>query len=178
MNNKRIKLFICDVDGVLTDGGMYYSDAGCVMKRFHVQDGLGVKLLQQWGVDVAIITSDETPIVLRRAERLGIRHVFIGVHNKLGVAKRLCQDLNYTLEETAYIGDDLQDLSLAKQVGIAISVKNAHPLLRLISAYVCQLTGGNGAFREAVEWLIQLEGGDIELIWNSIISNEDQEVTQ
>ena len=80
------------------------------MKRFHVQDGLGVKLLQQWGVDVAIITSDETPIVLRRAERLGIRHVFIGVHNKLGVAKRLCQDLNYTLEETASIGDDLQDL--------------------------------------------------------------------
>ena len=161
----KIRWFASDIDGVLTDGGMYYMASGEAMKRFHVRDGLGVELLRLCGVEVALVTSDDSPVVQHRARRLGITHVFTGVRDKVSVARDLCAQEGLTLSSLAYIGDDLQDLDLLQQVGIAFAVAGAHPLICSLADYVCQNRGGEGAFREAVEWLIAARGLDLAEVW-------------
>ena len=160
-----IRWFASDIDGVLTDGGMYYLSGDATMKRFHVRDGLGVELLRLCGIEVAFITSDDSPIVHHRARRLGVTRVFAGVRNKVSVAEDLCAQEGLALSGLAYIGDDLQDFDLLQQVGIAVAVGDAHPLIRSLADYVCQNRGGEGAFREAAEWLIALQGLDLVEVW-------------
>lgn len=124
------------------------------MKRFNIRDGMGLSLLRQSGVDVAIMTGEETEIVLRRAEKLQISHVFLGVKEKLPELRKLCQRLDVSLKHVAYVGDDVNDLEPMKEVGVSFAVADADS--RVLEAASVRLSkrGGEGAVREAVEWIL------------------------
>lgn len=160
----RIKLIIFDVDGVLTDGKIYYTAGGDEIKAFHVHDGLGIKLLHQAGIQTAIITSRLSPTVSTRAKELSIEHVYQGQKNKCDAFDLLCQTLQITPEFIAYVGDDLPDLPLMKQVGVSIAVNNAVPLLKQAADFVTTLPGGEGAVREIVDRLLKAQGHFEELM--------------
>lgn len=151
----KIKLFITDVDGVLTDGGMYYSANGDEMKKFDTHDGMGIKLLRDLHIKTAIITGENTAIVTRRAEKLKIDYVFLGIEDKLSVAEKICREENIDLSEVAFVGDDLWDIGLLKQAGIAACPQNSTKKVREIAG-IMHLTkaGGNGAVREFIDYLI------------------------
>lgn len=147
-----IKLFLSDVDGVLTDAGMYYSEQGDELKKFNTYDGMGFQLLQQRQVKVGILTKEDRQLNRRRAKKLGLDFDFHGVQNKLELVSDLCNDLKITLQEVAYIGDDINDLQLLKAVGVAACPLNALPAIKRIPGIIqLQRSGGNGAVREFVE---------------------------
>ena len=149
MNN--IKLFISDIDGVWTDGGMYYDETGNEWKKFNTSDSAGVLFLRLLNIHVAIITGENTKIVKRRAEKLKIDHLFMGVTNKLEVAKELCSSLNITLNEVAYIGDDINDIELLKAVVLSATPQNAPDYIKKLVHWVIPVNGGDGVFRAFVE---------------------------
>jgi 3-deoxy-D-manno-octulosonate 8-phosphate phosphatase (KDO 8-P phosphatase) len=151
----QVKLLALDVDGVLTDGGLYYTDTGEELKKFNVKDGLGLKLLMQAGIDVAIITASTSTSVVHRAKKLGINYTFIGVENKLSVLEKLCQQLNITLEQVAYMGDDLNDIPVLKAVGCPLTVADAMSANKSSAIYITELFGGQGAVREICDRLLQ-----------------------
>ena len=153
-NSKLIKLVITDIDGVWTDGGMYYTAEGDVMKRFSVKDGWGVSFLHKAGIPVAILTGENTPIVQRRAEKLKIDYCFLGVQDKVAQAEALCAELGIGLGEVAFIGDDLNDLLLLRRVGFSASPVNTPDYVKREVDYVTTAHGGYGAFREFVEKLL------------------------
>ena len=154
MENNNIRLILTDIDGVWTDGGMYYDQMGNEWKRFSTYDGRGVTLAHEYNIPVGIITGEETEIVRRRAEKLKVDYLFQGVSNKLSVATQLCKDLDISLSQVAYIGDDLADIELIKSVGYS-AVPAGAPLESLnLSDIVLTKHGGEGAFREFVEALI------------------------
>lgn len=150
----QIKLLALDVDGVLTDGGLYYTDNGEELKKFNVKDGQGLKLLQQAGIGVAIISSSDSPSTRYRAQKLGIVHVFLGVDDKLSVLKDLCQTLRLSLYQIAYVGDDANDLPILACVGCPLTVADAMPANCNHSIYITQKAGGQGAVREICTLLI------------------------
>ena len=152
------KLVITDIDGVMTDGGMYYTAQGDIMKRFSVKDGWGVIFLRKLNIPVAIMTGENTEIVKRRAEKLKIEHCFLGVKNKVETAKRLCEQLDITLDEVAFIGDDINDLPLLRQVGISGSPDNTPDYIKKEVDIVTTTRGGYGAFREFVEKILDDNG--------------------
>ena len=127
----EIKLFCTDIDGVWTDGSMYYSEKGDELKKFHTYDSAGVLFLRELGIKTAIITSEKTQIVKRRADKLGIKNVFQGVSNKLSVCEQLCLKNNLNFSNIAYIGDDLNDMSLLKKVGLSACPNNAPPYIKI-----------------------------------------------
>ncbi|MBW4613046.1 MAG: HAD-IIIA family hydrolase [Desmonostoc vinosum HA7617-LM4] len=151
----QVKLLALDVDGVLTDGGLYYTDAGEELKKFNVKDGLGLKLLMQAGIDVAIITASTSTSVLHRAKKLGINYTFIGVENKLSVLENLCQKLNISLEQVAYMGDDLNDIPILQMVGCPLTVADAMSANKAHAIYITELAGGQGAVREICDRLLK-----------------------
>ncbi len=153
----RIKLLVLDVDGVLTDGGLYYSDSGEELKKFNVKDGQGIKLVMQAGIEVAIISASNSKATLHRAKKLGIKHVFIGVEDKLTILKQLCEDLSIPLAQVAYIGDDVNDLPILKSVGCPLTVADAMPDNQTLAAYVTELSGGQGCVREICNLLLQAQ---------------------
>jgi len=154
----RIKLLLTDVDGVLTDNGVYYSEHGEVMKRFSIRDGMGVERLRKLaGVDTGIITGETSPSVVRRAEKLQIRELYLGIRNKLGTVEEILQRLQLRWEEIAYIGDDVNDLEVMERAGLAACPADAMPQVSEIVHYHCRNKGGYGAFREFAEWLIELK---------------------
>lgn len=148
------KLFLTDIDGVWTDGGMYYDQYGNELKKFHTYDGAGVKLCHKYGIPVGIITGENTAIVENRANKLKVDYIFQGVQDKLEIANKLCNLLNISIKEVAYIGDDLNDLKLLKKVGISIAPSNAHSHIKSIVSFITFKSGGDGAFREAVETVL------------------------
>ena len=150
----QVKLLALDVDGVLTDGGLYYTETGGEFKKFNVKDGLGLKRLMEQGIAVAIVTSSSSPSTLHRAERLEIPHVFIGVEDKLTQVKRLCGELGVSLDSVAYMGDDLVDLPVMQAVGCPIAVADAMAENQAAAVYVTQRRGGEGAVREICDLLI------------------------
>ncbi len=152
------KLVITDIDGVWTDGGMYYTAEGDIMKRFSVKDGWGVIFLRHLGIPVAIMTGENTPIVKKRAEKLKITHCYLGVKSKVEQAKALCAELGITLDEVAFIGDDLNDLALLRLVGFSASPCNTPEYIKSEVKYVTTAHGGYGAFREFVEKLLADNG--------------------
>ncbi|NKB81651.1 MAG: HAD hydrolase family protein [Nitrospirales bacterium] len=147
-------MFATDVDGVLTDGGMYYSNDGGEFKKFYAHDGMGIKLLQQAGIITALITAEQTRLVARRGEKLAIPEIHQGVHNKLAVMQSLATQYKISLEEIAYMGDDLNDLDVLLAVGFSASPANAVSVVREAVHYVCQLRGGEGAVREVADLLL------------------------
>jgi 3-deoxy-D-glycero-D-galacto-nononate 9-phosphatase len=153
-NTALPKLVITDIDGVWTDGGMYYDQTGNEWKKFNTSDSAGVLFCRALKIPVAIITGEDTQIVKRRAQKLGIDYLFEGVKDKLTVAQNLCDQLSITLYEVAYIGDDLGDLTLLKKAGISAAPANAPEYVRNNVHYVTKKHGGEGAFREFVEWIL------------------------
>lgn len=153
-----IRLLVLDVDGVLTDNKLYFSDSGEELKAFNTMDGLGLKMLQQTGVDVALITGRQSNIVAGRAANLGIRHVFQGRDDKKAVLDELLTTLDMDYDAVAYAGDDLPDLACVKQAKLGISVPNGHYMVRAVADAVTIHRGGEGAVREICEWLLLAQG--------------------
>ena len=154
---KLPKLILTDIDGVWTDGGMYYDETGNEWKKFNTSDSAGVLFCNQLNIEVGIITGEDTDIVSRRAKKLKIDLVKQGVKDKLSLVRQLCEDRNITLSEVAYIGDDIGDMSLLKEVGWSASPGNAPEYVKKLTRYTTKKLGGDGAFREFVEWIIVQE---------------------
>ena len=156
MNNIKPKLVLTDIDGVWTDGGMYYDQLGNEWKKFHTYDSAGVIFCHQSNIPVGIITGEDTQIVKRRSKKLKIDYLFQGISNKLKVAEDICKELNITLKDVAYIGDDLNDISLIESVGISGAPSSALKYVRDRVDIVTKKSGGNGAFREFVESFLEI----------------------
>ncbi|NJL86865.1 MAG: HAD-IIIA family hydrolase [Leptolyngbyaceae cyanobacterium SM1_1_3] len=150
----HVRLLALDVDGVLTDGGLYYTDSGEEQKKFNVKDGQGLQLVSQAGFEVAIISASASTATLHRAKKLGIDHVYIGVSPKLPVLEQLCQKLGIGLEQVAYAGDDVKDLSVMQAVGCPLTVADAMPVNQAAAIYITQKGGGQAAVREICELLL------------------------
>jgi 3-deoxy-D-manno-octulosonate 8-phosphate phosphatase (KDO 8-P phosphatase) len=154
----RIRLLLTDVDGVLTDGGVYYGDTGEVMKRFNIRDGMAVERLRAVGVDVGIITGERSKSVVRRAEKLGIQILHLYCKDKPAALRLICEQEDYTPDEIAYIGDDVNDVDVMGLVALAAAPGDALPQAMAVAHYVCRLFGGQGAFREFAELIIAAKG--------------------
>ena len=151
---KELKLFATDVDGVLTDAGMYYGESGEELKKFNTRDGMGIKLLQAEGVMIAIITMEQTKIVARRAKKLGITEVFQGAKDKVSVLTHLSEKFNIPFEQMAYMGDDVNDVGALQTVGYAAAPADCVDQVRLVVHYICQKKGGEGAVREVIDMIL------------------------
>lgn len=158
------KLILTDIDGVWTDGGMYYDQTGNEWKKFNTSDSAGVLFARELNIPVGIITGEDTEIVKRRTRKLKIEYLYLGIDSKLPVAQNLCKQLGITLNEVAYIGDDIGDLELLKAVGISSAPANAPDYIKKYVDYVTERRGGEGAFREFVEWIISKEMNIEDLI--------------
>ncbi len=155
---RGVQLLILDVDGVLTNGRLYYGADGDELKAFHIRDGLGLKMLRATGVEVAIVTGRTSRAVELRAENLGVPYVFQGVSDKLGVFEQLLKRLTLTAEAAAAMGDDLPDLPVLRRCGLAACVPEAPALVRSHSHYIAERSGGAGAVRELCEVLMAAQG--------------------
>lgn len=151
---KEIKLVLTDIDGVWTDGGMYYDQTGNEWKKFNTSDSAGILFCRSLGIPVGIITGENTEIVKRRAEKLKIDYLYQGISDKLSVAKELCNKLNISLTQVAYIGDDIGDMELLKHVGFSCAPNNSPDYVKELVNYVTKKNGGDGAFREFVEYIV------------------------
>lgn len=148
------KLVVTDIDGVWTDGGMYYDQTGNEWKKFNTSDSAGVLFLRYVDVPFAIITSEDTQIMKNRAKKLKVDLLFEGISDKMAVLNDLCAKLGITLDEVAYIGDDLNDMPVLKQVGFSGCPNNAPGYVKEICDFVGKKNGGEGAFREFVEHML------------------------
>jgi 3-deoxy-D-manno-octulosonate 8-phosphate phosphatase (KDO 8-P phosphatase) len=145
---KKIKLFVCDIDGVFSDGRIYLGDAGEELKAFHTKDGYGIKALSASGVDVAVITGRQSNIVQTRMTALNVKHIVQGEENKLPALKAMIKSKNLSPEQVAYIGDDMPDYQCMDYVGLSIAVNDAHPSILALADYTTTIRGGFGAVRE------------------------------
>lgn len=153
-----IRLLILDVDGVLTDGKIIFSNDGNESKHFNVKDGLGIKLLQQAGIEVAIITGKASEIVATRFKNLGVKEIFQGQKNKLAAFEQLQQKHKLNQNQIAYIGDDLPDLAVIEKSGFSAAPKDAMTIVSDTVDYVCKYDGGQGAVREVCDLLLCAKG--------------------
>jgi YrbI family 3-deoxy-D-manno-octulosonate 8-phosphate phosphatase len=156
INIQKIKMLAMDCDGVLTDAGMYYDENGDQLKKFNTRDGIGIALLQQQGIHIALITGEDSEIVAQRAQKLGIKEVFLGVKNKAEVITTLQQKYNLDYKEIAYIGDDLNDLPVFERVGFKITVKDGCRQLKDLADLVTSVKGGEGAVREVCDLILEI----------------------
>lgn len=159
-----VKLFLTDVDGCLTDGGMYYDEvSGNELKRYNVYDGAGMVLLQRAGIPCGILTGEDTDIVARRAKRLGLKYLYMGIGifhpdkpSKREVAESICREMGITLADVAFVGDDVNDIDLLEVVGYPFCPPNARPEVRAIPGIrILRTPGGQGAIREVTDWIMQ-----------------------
>ena len=160
----KIKWFFCDIDGTLTDGGVYYSPEGELLKRFSLRDGTGFFLLRQCGIKTGFITTENSPIVEQRAKKLKIDKYIFGTHHKVEAMMEFLTSERLNMENLAYIGDELNDIKLLKSCGLAFAVGDADHRAKEVADIVCERLGGHGAFREAVEDLLDLKGRNIDTI--------------
>jgi YrbI family 3-deoxy-D-manno-octulosonate 8-phosphate phosphatase len=153
----HIRLFATDVDGVLTDAGMYYSESGEELKKFNTRDGMGIKLLQKAGLITAFVTQERTKLVARRGEKLMIPEVHQGVMDKLSVVREMAERHGLSMDQVAYMGDDINDLSTLQAVGFSATPADGLPQVLAAVDYVCTKKGGEGAVREIVEMILQAQ---------------------
>jgi 3-deoxy-D-manno-octulosonate 8-phosphate phosphatase (KDO 8-P phosphatase) len=165
----QVRLLICDVDGVFSDGTIYLSDQGHEYKQFHVHDGLGIKLLLKTGVHVAVISSRSSPLVEKRMRALGIQHIYQGHAEKLPAYIDLLRHFELTDTQAAYVGDDYPDLPLLKRVGLSIAVANAVSLVKQYTHWQTKTRGGQGAIREICE-LIMLAQNTLNTIQTNYLT--------
>ncbi|HXB94393.1 MAG TPA: HAD-IIIA family hydrolase [Puia sp.] len=153
----KIRLLLTDVDGVLTDNGVYYGEHGEVLKRFSIRDGMGVERLRKLcDIDTGIVTGEWSPSVARRAEKLQIKELHLGVKDKAGRLEEIVAKTGIGWESIAFIGDDVNDLDVLKRVGLSACPADAMPDVSRIVDYRCRVKGGDGAFREFAEWIIAM----------------------
>lgn len=155
---KSIRLIAFDIDGIMTDGGLYLADSGEEFKRFNSLDGHGLKMLKAAGVELAIITGRNSRCVELRAHNLGISHLFQGVENKLETMQSLLAQLGIPAEAAAYMGDDVVDLPVMRRMALALTVPEAPQVVRDHAHYVTRCRGGHGAVREACELIMSAQG--------------------
>lgn len=152
---RGIQLLLTDCDGVLTDAGVYYSVHGETMKRFSMRDGMAVERLRELvDVEVGIVTGENSQIVAARADKLRIRHLYLGVKNKSALLQEILNSTGLAPEEVAFIGDDVNDESVLRMVGLSACPSDALPVICDLADYCCRLPGGHGAFREFAEFII------------------------
>jgi 3-deoxy-D-glycero-D-galacto-nononate 9-phosphatase len=163
------KLIITDVDGVWTDGGMYYDELGNEFKKFNTSDSAGILFCKYLKIPVAIITGENTKLVKRRAEKLKIDYLFMGVQEKLSCATTLCNSLNIKLSDVAYIGDDLYDIKLLREVGLSACPANAPLYVKENCKWQLTVNGGEGAFRAFIEKIL-IQNSLLETVVNEVIS--------
>lgn len=155
---KEVRLLLLDVDGVLTDGGISYGDLGIEIKRFHTQDGLGIRLLQESGVPVGIITARDSAAVARRVQDLKLAHVFQGQKDKLAALEEILRQTGLRPPQIACMGDDWMDLPLLNRAGLAAAPANAVAEVRQRVHYLCERVGGSGAVREVCDLILEAQG--------------------
>jgi len=163
---KRTKLLLLDVDGVLTDGSIIYNDNGTETKIFNVKDGLGIRLLMEAGIKVAIVTGRTSKALYHRCTNLGISLVFDGIHEKTSVLELILKKTGLLSEEIAFVGDDLIDLPLLRRVGLSIAVADAHETVIEHADMITSAKGGAGTVREICEAILKAQG-----LWNKILEN-------
>ena len=150
---KKIKIVLTDVDGVLTDGGMYYSRDGDVMKKFHARDGMGISLLRKNDIITVIVTKEKTKMVKKWAKKMNAK-LFDGVLNKEEILEKICTQYDVFPYEIAYIGDDVNDVNLLKLVGLGVVPKDGNQIAKKSSNYISKTIGGKGVFREVAELIL------------------------
>ncbi|MBW1739803.1 MAG: HAD-IIIA family hydrolase [Deltaproteobacteria bacterium] len=163
---ERIKLVALDVDGVMTDGRLYYHDDGTESKAFDVRDGHGTKMLKQAGIETVVISGRNSPMVDRRAADIGITEVFQGVRDKVPILEKILSKRGLKFEEVAFVGDDVVDLTTMNRVGLAVAVADASEYLFDVAHYVTLATGGRGAVREVAELILGVQG-----LWNKVAAS-------
>lgn len=168
-----IRCLVLDVDGVLTKGEITYTSSGEELKTFHAKDGMGLAIAHAMGLQTAIITGRTSPIVERRAKELKISHVQMGSHNKSAGLQVVLDTLQVEPQEVAYMGDDLNDLGVMSRVGLAMTPQDGVPEIKDIAHYICQANGGEGAVREAVEYILKREG-----LWEEAVRKYREESYQ
>ncbi|WP_205600706.1 acylneuraminate cytidylyltransferase [Gracilibacillus sp. YIM 98692] len=151
---RNIKCLLADCDGVLTDGGMYYSETGHELKKFNTKDGMGFKLLQEKGLKTGIITGENIELVKRRAAKMKVDIVYLGIKNKMKILDEMCGKFDLSYDEIAYIGDDINDLEVIKAVGFGCTVNDGIESVKDAADYVTKVDGGKGAIREVAEILL------------------------
>jgi len=150
----RVRLLVLDVDGVLTDGRLYFGPDGEAIKAFHVHDGYGIKLVREAGIEVAVVSGRSSPAVAARCRELKIAHVVQDCADKVDAVARIAGELKLDMQEVACVVDDTSDLALAAAVGLAFAVRDAHPALKRKVKRITRLGGGRGAVREVCDWLV------------------------
>ena len=152
---KKIKIIATDVDGVLTDGGRYFSKEGEIMKKFHTRDGMGVSLLRKKKISTIIITKEKTKFVKQWAKKMNVEKLYDGIQKKEDLVTNICSKYNVTLQELAYIGDDVNDLELLKKVGLSATPADGIDDAKKVCHYICKSKGGEGAFRELADLILE-----------------------
>ena len=158
----RIKIVLTDVDGVLTDGGMYYTEKGDIMKKFHARDGMGVTLLRRIGIPTIIVTKEKNKIIKQWATKMKVSKVYDGIMRKEEILSIICKKFDVIPQQVAYIGDDVNDIELLKKVGFSITPNDAIKEAKKNCDYVCKNNGGNAAFREVVDLIYLTQKHKIE----------------
>ncbi len=154
----RVRMLSLDVDGVLTDGALYYAEDGSQIRKFHERDGVGMKRVLAAGVEMVLITASKTQAIRHRGKDLGIRHVILGADDKLAALSGLCRGLGIDLGDVAHMGDDLNDVPVLEAVGCPLSVANGAPEAKDAALYVTERAGGDGAVREVCDLLVAARG--------------------
>ena len=152
---KNIKLVITDVDGILTDGGMYYSKDGDIMKKFNTRDGMGVELLTKQKIGSIIITRENSPIVKKRGKKIKVLETHVGILKKESLLPKICKNYSLKIENIAYIGDDVNDFEIMQKVGFSCAPNDGIQKIKDISDYICTAKGGAGAFREVADLILK-----------------------
>jgi len=161
---KKLKLLILDVDGVLTDGKLFFDNDGNEYKSFHAQDGHGIKMLRQTGVEVAVISGRKSKSVALRMKNLGVDHVYQGHENKIAAFNEIIEKIGITPEQAAHVGDDVIDLPVMIRVGLAIAVNDANFAVKQHADWCTALPGGQGAVREVCDFIMQAQGHFDEML--------------
>ena len=151
---KKIKLLISDVDGVLTDGGMYYSAKGDIQKKFHARDGMGISILKRNGIPTVIITKEKNEIVKKWTSKMNVDRLFQGIKQKEKLLPKLCDLYNLNEENIAYIGDDVNDLEIMKKIGFSVAPKDGNIEVKKIANHISKINGGEGVLRDVCDLLI------------------------
>lgn len=162
---KRLQLLLLDVDGVLTDGSIFYNDDGREIKVFNARDGFGIKLVIQAGITVGIVTGRSSEALRHRCENLGIQYLYDGVKDKAGMLDKIAIQTGIDAEHAAFVGDDLPDLPLMRRTGLSIAVADAHEIVRQKADWTTRAPGGSGAVREVCEALLKAKG-----LWDEIVA--------
>lgn len=162
----NVKMLISDVDGTLTDSAMYYNENGEELKRFSTRDGMAFKLLKKAEIMTCIMTSENSPIAKARAEKLQVDELILGSHDKSNDAKIIAKKFALSMDEIAFVGDDVNDQHVMNEVGVSACPEDAVPIIRQIATYVCSKKGGYGAVREFAEMILLSQNKPISLTEN------------